>query len=86
MVNDLYENRVKISVIMPLYNAERYLEESVESVLRLTFSDFELICINDGSTDNTANILESYLEQDSRIKVLTNEERYGADLSRNKVM
>lgn len=86
MVNDLYENRVKISVIMPLYNAERYLEESLESVLRQTFSDFELICINDGSTDNTANILESYLEQDSRIKVLSNEERFGAAFSRNKGM
>ena len=56
---------MKISVIMPLYNAERYLEESLKSVLSQSLSDFELICINDGSTDNTLNILRTFQKEDS---------------------
>lgn len=75
---------MKISVIMPLYNAEKYLEESLRSVLRQTLSDFELICINDGSTDNTLNILKSFQEKDNRIVIFDNEKRYGAAYSRNK--
>ncbi|MBA3705095.1 MAG: glycosyltransferase [Bacteroidetes bacterium] len=58
----------KISVVMSAYNAENYLEEAIESILAQTFSDFEFIIINDGSTDNTAEILSRY--RDKRIKVI----------------
>lgn len=75
---------MKISVIMPLYNAERYLEESLKSVLNQTLSDFELICINDGSTDDTMNILRTFQKKDNRIVIAENERRQGAACARNK--
>lgn len=58
-----------ISIITPAYNAERTIQETIESVLNQTFSDFELIVINDGSTDSTLDILSSI--QDSRLKVFS---------------
>lgn len=79
-------NMVKISVIMPLYNAANYLEECLESVLRQTFTEFELICIDDASTDATAEILRRYQKKDSRIAILTNNKRSGAAYSRNRGM
>ena len=73
-----------ISVIMPLYNAEKYLPEALQSVLNQTYKEFELICIDDCSTDRTRSIVEEFREKDARIKVLINEEHSGAALSRNK--
>ncbi len=60
---------VKVSVIMPVYNCKDYLKDSVESILNQTLSDLELICVDDGSTDNSLNILKEYEKQDSRVKV-----------------
>lgn len=77
---------VAVSIVMPLYNTERYLEESLESVLKQTFTNYELICVNDGSTDKTPNILEKFCNKDNRIWVVTNSERLGAACSRNKGM
>ena len=59
----------KISVIMPVYNCGDFLKGSVESILNQTFSDLELICVDDGSTDNSLEILKNYESQDSRVKV-----------------
>lgn len=59
---------VKISVIMPVYNGERYTKETIESVIAQTFPDFEFIIIDDGSTDNTLGIVNSF--NDNRIKIL----------------
>ncbi|MGD0335713.1 MAG: glycosyltransferase [Candidatus Omnitrophota bacterium] len=59
------------SVLMPVYNGEKYLKEAIESILGQTFPDFEFIIINDGSTDGTKWILDFYSRSDSRIKVLT---------------
>ncbi len=73
-----------ISVIMPLYNAEKYLPEALQSVLNQTYKEFELICIDDCSTDRTRSIIEGFREKDARIKMLINEEHSGAALSRNK--
>ncbi|MBD5521757.1 MAG: glycosyltransferase [Lachnospiraceae bacterium] len=73
-----------ISVIMPLYNAAKYLKEALESVLKQTYVDFELICIDDCSTDDTKNILLEFKEKDKRIKILSNEIHSGAAVSRNK--
>lgn len=58
----------KVSVIMPCFNVEKYIGEAIESVLNQTFKDFEFIIINDGSTDDTAEIAKRYAKQDKRIK------------------
>lgn len=63
----------KISVIVPVYNAEKYLQCCLDSVIGQTFTDIEIICINDGSTDQSPQILEAYAEKDSRIKVIHKE-------------
>ncbi len=73
----------KVSVIMSVYNGERFLSESIESILNQTFNDFEFIIINDGSTDSTEKILESY--NDSRIKV-SNQKNVGLTKSLNKAI
>lgn len=64
-----------ISVLMPVYNAEHYIAEAVESILKQTFTDFEFIIINDGSTDRSLEILQRYAEQDSRIRLISRENR-----------
>lgn len=64
-----------ISVIMPVYNGVRYLEEAIASILRQTYKDFEFIIINDGSTDDSLKIVRSFLERDSRIIVISRENR-----------
>lgn len=60
---------VKISVIMPVYNDADRLDKSINSVLSQTLDDIELVCVNDGSTDNSLEILESYCEKYEFIKV-----------------
>ena len=62
---------VKVSVIIPVYNVESYLEECLESVINQTLDDIEIICIDDGSTDNSPSILKKYQKKDSRIKVIS---------------
>lgn len=62
---------IPISIIMPAYNAQKYIKEAIESVLNQSFSDFEFIIIDDGSTDNTVQIVGSY--KDSRIKLIQKE-------------
>lgn len=72
----------KISVIIPVYNAENYLRECLDSVLAQTFTDFEVLLINDGSTDASGKICDEYAEKDSRIKVFHNENK-GVSMTRN---
>lgn len=74
---------VEISVIIPCYNVEDYLEECLDSVINQTFTDTEIICINDGSTDNTLKILEDYSKIDNRIKII-NQSNHGLAISRNR--
>ena len=57
-------NNPSISVLVPIYNAERYLRKALDSILAQTFQDFEVICINDGSTDKSRDIIQSYLAKD----------------------
>jgi glycosyltransferase involved in cell wall biosynthesis len=71
-----------VSVIMSVYNGERYLREAIESTLKQTFRDFEFLIINDGSTDGTAEILKSY--HDPRIKIINNKKNIGLTKSLNK--
>ncbi len=60
-----------ISVLMPVYNTERYVAEAIESILAQTFGDFEFIIVNDGSTDDSLAILRRYEQQDQRIRLIT---------------
>ena len=73
-----------ISVIMPIYNVEQYLFVCLNSVLRQTYHDFEIICIDDASSDSSPDILNYFSKKDSRIKVLANETNRGPGFSRNR--
>lgn len=64
-----------VSVLLPVYNAERYLAQAIESILNQTFQDFELLIIDDGSTDRSGQILTTYAAQDSRIRLISRENR-----------
>ena len=72
----------KISVILPIYNVEKYLKRCLDSVLNQTFTDFEAICVNDGSPDTSLHILEQYASKDSRIKIVT-QANQGLSMARN---
>lgn len=74
----------KVSVVMVVYNGEKYIYDSIESVLNQTYKNFELLIINDGSTDNTVSIIESF--QDIRIRLIHNEENKQQVYSRNRAI
>ena len=74
----------KVSVLMSVYNGSRYIQESVESILNQTLTDFEFIIVDDGSTDNTWEILTKYADRDQRIKLFKNQENIGLTKSLNK--
>ena len=65
----------KISVIIPVYNVEKYLRQCLDSVINQTLKDIEIICVNDGSTDGSLNILQEYANKDKRIKVISQENK-----------
>lgn len=73
-----------VSVLMPVYNGDRYLGEAIESILNQSFTDFEYIIVEDGSSDNTPSILKDYAAQDSRIVLINNEQNLGLPKSLNK--
>lgn len=68
---------VKLSVLMPVYNVEKYLNESIQSIVNQTFRDFELIIVDDSSTDNSRQIISEWISKDSRIMVLDNKYQKG---------
>lgn len=74
----------EISVIVPLYNAEKYLRECLDSIINQCYYNFELICIDDCSTDSTLSIVKSYSKLDCRVKILLNSRHMGAAYSRNR--
>ena len=73
----------KISIIVPIYNVELYLPRCIDSVLSQSFSDFELVLINDGSTDQSGDICDEYATKDSRIKVI-HQDNKGVSYARNR--
>ena len=73
----------KVSVIIPVYNVEDYLRECLDSVINQTLKDIEIICIDDGSTDNSLEILKEYAQRDNRIFIIDRENR-GVGKSRNE--
>ena len=72
----------KVSVIIPIYNDEKYLEQCLDSVIKQTYKNLEIILIDDGSTDRTPEICEQYRERDSRIRVF-HKKNGGVGSSRN---
>lgn len=80
----MYENQPLVSIIMPVYNCEKYLEESIESVISQKYDNWELLIIDDGSKDNSVSIIESYVDKDSRIRLYRNETgEHGPGIVRN---
>lgn len=73
---------VKVSLIVPVYNAEEYLKISLNCLINQTLKDIEIICVDDGSTDNSLKILEEYSKKDSRIKFIT-QKNSGPGVARN---
>ncbi|MDR0311291.1 MAG: glycosyltransferase [Acidobacteriota bacterium] len=83
MTNTLDKIKPAVSVIIPIYNVEQYLRQCMDSVITQTLINIEIICINDGSLDNCLEILREYEKRDSRIVVISRENR-GAGFSRNE--
>ena len=73
----------RVSVLMTAYNREEFIAEAIESVLAQTFTDFELIIVDDGSKDRTVEIARNYAARDSRIQVVVNERNLGQFPNRN---
>jgi len=80
--NNFLIKRPKISIILPIYNKEKYLDRSIGSILYQTFKDIEIVLVNDGSTDNSLNILQNYSKKDSRMKIVNNDKNRGLFYSR----
>lgn len=79
---ELHPDKTCVSVIIPMYNAEKYLRECLDRLLRQTLTSIEIVCVNDGSTDSTPDILAEYAAKDSRIRVV-HQENQGAGIARN---
>lgn len=82
---NMVEIMVKISIIIPVYNAEKYIAETLDSALAQTFKDFEIICVDDGSTDKSAKILKDYAKKDKRIKIIS-QKNSGVVTARNNAI
>ncbi len=76
------ENCPKLSIIVPVYNSEKYLSKCMDSLISQTFDDTEIICINDGSKDGSLNILKEYAAKDSRVKII-DQSNQGVSATRN---
>lgn len=75
----------EISIIVAVYNVEKYLRQCLDSLINQTFKDIEIICVNDGSTDNSLDILKEYQAKDNRIKIIE-QENQGPGVARNKAL
>lgn len=73
-----------ISIVVPVYNASRFLDETIKTVLDQTYEDWELVFIDDCSTDNSQEIIKQYMKKDKRIKYFRQEQNGGPALARNK--
>ena len=73
---------VKVSVIIPVYNSEAYLKECLDSVVHQTLQDIEIICVDDGSTDASMDILQKYAQKDERFRILE-QQHLGGGAARN---
>lgn len=79
-------NEPLVSIITPLYNSEKFIAETIESVLAQTYENWEMIIVNDCSKDNGAKIVEEYIKKDKRIKLFNNEKNMGVSFTRNRAL
>ena len=75
-----------VSIITPLYNSEKFIAETIVSVLAQTYTNWEMLIVNDCSKDNGASIVEEYVEKDKRIKLFNNKKNMGVSFTRNKAI
>ena len=83
IITENNNNKPLVSVIMPVYNAEKYLDRSISSIINQTYDNLEILLIDDCSTDNSYNILKEYAKKDKRIKVFHNQENQHVSETRN---
>ena len=76
-------NDIKVSVIIPVYNSEQYLIKCLETIINQTLKDIEIICVDDGSTDSSLQILQDFSNIDNRIKIIK-QQHEGTGVARNK--
>ena len=76
-------NKEKVSIIIPVYNSEKYIGRCIDSILNQTYTNYELILIDDGSTDNSLKILNDYKKKDNRIRVYSQKNK-GVAITRNR--
>ena len=72
-----------VSVIIPVYNASKYLDECLDSLVKQTFTNIEIICVNDASTDDSLNILQKWAKKDERIKIINSLQNRNVGGARN---
>lgn len=73
--------KIKVSVIIPVYNSEKYLRECLDSVVNQTLKEIEIICVDDGSADKSLDILEEFAKTDSRIRIIRQQNQFAGALS-----
>ena len=73
-----------VSIVVPVYNAARFIDETIKTVLDQTYTNWELLLVDDKSTDESVKLIKPYLTKDKRIKLLSNKQNSGAAISRNK--
>ncbi len=78
----MYKNNAQVSIIIPIYNVEKYISKCIESVINQTFKDIEIICVDDGSTDNSIKIIRQNFD-DNRITILKHDKNCGLGAARN---
>ena len=82
MIQTERQTKPKVSVIIPCYNSERFLRECLDSIVNQTLRDIEIICVDDGSTDSTPDILRDYTNKDMRVKIISFEENRSTNVAR----
>lgn len=73
----------KVSVVLPIYNVEKYLKKCLDSIINQTLKDIEIICVNDCSSDNSESIIKEYINKDNRVKFISHKENQGLGFARN---
>ena len=76
----------KVSIIIPVYNAEKFIGETIESVISQTYTDWEILILNDRSTDRSYEIIQEYAQKDKRIKTIDSEKNIGVVEGRNRLI
>ncbi len=86
MVTKKKLSRTLLTILMPVYNAEKFLDDSIGSILKQTYTDFKFLILDDGSTDNSLKIIKAYAKENKRIKVLVNNSNQKTAKSRNTLL